>query len=67
MVPYLTTQELASLIGVTPRTISNLLTKSPESLPPAYRFGDTRRVLFKADEVEGFLRRYEPKEQCSKN
>lgn len=61
MTTFITTQELAKLIGVTPRTISNLLTRTPDALPPAYRFGDTRRVLFKSNEVEQFFRKHQPK------
>ena len=55
MKQFLTTAELATLLGVTPQTIRNRHSKQPESLPCAYRFGNMRRVLFRSEEVELFL------------
>ncbi len=59
----LTTADLASLLGVTPQTIRNLRSKQPESLPCAYRFGNMRRVLFRAEDVAQFLQAREQAEK----
>ena len=56
MTAYLTTADLASLLGVTPQTVRNLLSTQPDSFPCAYRFGNMRRVLFRPEEVSQFLR-----------
>ena len=53
---FLTTAELATVLGVTPQTIRNLRSSKPDSLPCAYRFGNMRRVLFRESEVAQFIK-----------
>lgn len=52
---YLTVEELAVLIRLTPGTIRNKLSKGGGTLPPCTRLSGSRRVLFLMSDVEVWL------------
>ena len=51
----ITTEELATVLGVKTQTIRNLRSTHPERLPHAYRCNQMHRIFFRTDEVEQFL------------
>lgn len=55
---YLTVGELASLARVSARTIYNRLSAGGLGLPPSTKLPKSRRVLFRASEVESWINQH---------
>jgi predicted DNA-binding transcriptional regulator AlpA len=51
----LSTEQLASALHISVRSLRNRLSLNPRSLPPAVRLPGARAVLFREDDVQLFI------------